>query len=644
MNKKAFLCYVNVSDNMCFDNTDFNFDQNYLFHVEVDTSHTYYKYVLKVSKRTCDEIQPKGFWGENISTVNVITGKNGAGKTSLLRFILNQIGSGITTMHGEGVLFIVNQSGTYIVFHNFLDLKIRRSDDEIKINIFEEKEYFEQLRRAEKNYIPHDNSYFFKNLVFFSNYFGSLGLLKSDEFVINVSRDKEICKILNQANSLSELQSTTIQVAYQNYRNIRILELSSVDSFKELFIKNKVSVPDLLHFKLLNKENEYKGFYDQEKFPNNRWIGAKRYILYQKGNNERKIAFEAAINKFSVDLMLHLLQNKIINQEKFNNFINELADTEEKTGIMIARHCLESLKSEEIVKWIEILKFLDDDRKKYVLRWQSSKEFVYKWEADDIDLVRHLLSSNRSNRFFSCDLVPNATQGYYSSGEESKVNFLLSLYDALEKIRERKSEEDSRNIILLLDEGDAYFHPQYQIELINELLGIISKVFEGFYVQIILTSNTPIVLSDIPAANITYLENRKVHEEQNSVESFGSNIHILMKNKFYINTSMGVFAKKKIDNVIRFLSDQDSLCKSKEEAKYIISVIGEPIIKEKLQQMYYYKFPEDIPNQNEKIKFYKKRVDELQKYILSSNINKEALEQLETELLNITDIIRKLRG
>ena len=60
--------------------------------------------------------------------------------------------------------------------------------------------------------------------------------------------------------------------------------------------------------------------------------------------------------------------------------------------------------------------------------------------------------------------------------------------------------------------------------------------------------------------------------------------------------------------------------------------------------MYYYKFPEDIPNQNEKIKFYKKRVDELQKYILSSNINKEALEQLETELLNITDIIRKLRG
>lgn len=91
--------------------------------------------------------------------------------------------------------------------------------------------------------------------------------------------------------------------------------------------------------------------------------------------------------------------------------------------------------------------------------------------------MRHLLSSNRSNRFFSCDLVPNATQGYYSSGEESKVNFLLSLYDALEKIRERKSEEDSRNIILLLDEVDAYFHPQYQIELINELLGY---YFESF--------------------------------------------------------------------------------------------------------------------------------------------------------------------
>ena len=221
MDKKAFLCYVNAKGYV-FENDDFNFDHKYLFHLEVDKSQFVYSYKLHISKRK-NIIQPEGFWGENISTVNVITGKNGAGKTSFLKFIINHIGIGTTAINGEVVVYIVNQGGTYIVFHNCHDLMLVKSDDASEANIILEKEYSEQMIRDGNYNSPFDNRRFWRNMIFFSNYFGSLGLSRDNEYIINVCKDNEINKIIDRMESLSELSTTTIQVAYQNYRNIKIL-------------------------------------------------------------------------------------------------------------------------------------------------------------------------------------------------------------------------------------------------------------------------------------------------------------------------------------------------------------------------------------------------------------------------------------
>ena len=137
MNNKAFLCFVNAKD-FFFENADFNFDHKYLFHVEIDKSQTIYSHKLYVYKRK-NIIQPEGFWGKNISAVNVIVGKNGAGKTSFLRFIINNIGSATTAMNGEGVIYIVNHNGTYIVFHNCSDLEVIKSDDSEDANVILER-------------------------------------------------------------------------------------------------------------------------------------------------------------------------------------------------------------------------------------------------------------------------------------------------------------------------------------------------------------------------------------------------------------------------------------------------------------------------------------------------------------------------
>lgn len=126
-----------------FDNADFNLDNEYFFQVEIDKSQMYYAYKLCVSKRKSR--QPNTFWGRNISAVSVITGVNGSGKTSLMRFITNNIGQGTTALNGEGVIYVVNQCGLYIVFHNCMNFCIEKGEEASEIRLIKEREYTEWL-------------------------------------------------------------------------------------------------------------------------------------------------------------------------------------------------------------------------------------------------------------------------------------------------------------------------------------------------------------------------------------------------------------------------------------------------------------------------------------------------------------------
>jgi len=645
MDERAFLCYINAKDDF-FNNTDINFDNEYFFRVEVDKSQLIYTYKLHVSKRRVT--QPKGFWGKNISTVNVITGENGSGKTSLIRFITNNIGRGTTAMHGEGVIYIVSQNGLYIVFHNCQELSIEKTSDAAKIKIFTKKEYFETLRNKGNFNPPYDNKRFWKNIIFFSNYFGSIGIRRETGYLIDISKNNNICDVISEFESLEKLQSVTIQEAYRNFQNIKRFKYSLDDCFKTIAEKI-ISVPDLLLFELKYTIDIYGCFYNKEKFPNGKWIGKNRYDEINRyrtsDENERAFEFEAAINKFSVDLLWYLLEKQVIGEALLNTYINELAETKEETGVTIAIRCLQSCVNEEIEKWIKVLEFLEKKEKCYILYWQNSKVFVYKWDMADAELVKHLISSNKAEQFFECKLVGSGTNGHYSSGEESRVNFLVSLFDALAKVKESKGETDNNNIILLLDEVDAYYHPQLQVNLVSEILEMVSKVFEDFYVQIILTSNTPLELSDFPSANIIYLENGGVNTNQNEINTFGSNVCSLLKNNFYIDSAMGTFARNKINKAIEFLNRENVQEIDKGCVQYLISIIGEPIVKNKLEQMYYERFPEEIPNKDEEIASYKEQIEKLRMRIVEGqSIDTKMLEQLEEELYKLTSIIKEIKG
>lgn len=172
-----------------------------------------------------------------------------------------------------------------------------------------------------------------------------------------------------------------------------------------------------------------------------------------------------------------------------------------------------------------------------------------------------------------------------------------------------------KNVSIILDEVEIYYHPEMQRELTFNLLNTLENIkgkddigIES--IHIIYLTHSPFILSDIPSSNILRLKNGMI--EKIAQETFASNVHDLLANDFFLeNGFMGELAKKRIEETILFLNYKMSEKKLLDVAKYdfsklkiedkdyyrkIINLIGEPIIKNKLQKMYYDVFQEDDRN------------------------------------------------
>ena len=77
-----------------------------------------------------------------------------------------------------------------------------------------------------------------------------------------------------------------------------------------------------------------------------------------------------------------------------------------------------------------------------------------------------------------------------------------------------------------------------------------------------------------------------------SSETFGANIHDLLRENFFMHSTIGSYALKNINKAINLLNQE--LVEITEDdrvfIKQIIDIIGEPLIKNKLDDMYKKKF------------------------------------------------------
>lgn len=146
-----------------------------------------------------------------------------------------------------------------------------------------------------------------------------------------------------------------------------------------------------------------------------------------------------------------------------------------------------------------------------------------------------------------------------SSGEKQQAFVVSSILYHLGNIESvfrdnNKNRIAYRNVCIILEEIELYFHPQFQKNLIKYILdGIKQMSFAHIKgIQLMMVTHSPFVLSDIPTSNILALENGM--QSDTKLQTFGANIYDMLNTSFFLhNSTIGDFAQWLIGRIILIL-------------------------------------------------------------------------------------------
>lgn len=179
-----------------------------------------------------------------------------------------------------------------------------------------------------------------------------------------------------------------------------------------------------------------------------------------------------------------------------------------------------------------------------------------------------------------------------SAGEAAILNFYARLYETKNSLY-----STTKDVILLLDEPDVNLHPSLQQEYMRGLYQFLNEFFKDKNVYVILSTHSPLLLSDIPKRNITFIKKdengtcrvipKNSYEYEQIPETFGANINSLYCNSFFLEEgSIGLYAKHMMQYVFSYLKEGEN--KYELNIKDLIDVMGEPLLKQIAQDQYKY--------------------------------------------------------
>lgn len=222
------------------------------------------------------------------------------------------------------------------------------------------------------------------------------------------------------------------------------------------------------------------------------------------------------------------------------------------------------------------------------------------------------------------DLIHNtrAYIGAFSAGQYAKFSFMARLYWYLqgcekekkyykEKLKlenvisEKKMLKEGEAVVIFIDEGELYYHPEWQRKYLNMIFDMVQNMANNVKIQLIVTTNSPFMISDVLQQDVQYLT--EADKPDSSEKTLGQNIHTLLKENFFMNFTIGEYSRRLINEIIELLVDNESNIDDIEEwldrfysdnsrlstyekMKLLIDQIGELVYRHKLTQLLEQKF------------------------------------------------------
>lgn len=142
-------------------------------------------------------------------------------------------------------------------------------------------------------------------------------------------------------------------------------------------------------------------------------------------------------------------------------------------------------------------------------------------------------------------------------------------------------------LVLLIDEPDRSLHPELSRKFLDTLLDSINQCKDR-NIQIVLTSHSPFIVTDILPENVYAIDNKDGYRRiRKNRDTFATNIYYLLMDSFMLENTFGEYSYKKLKNIMELLKSKNEIpIEQLQEIKRIIDRIGEKTVKSKMIQLY----------------------------------------------------------
>jgi len=187
-----------------------------------------------------------------------------------------------------------------------------------------------------------------------------------------------------------------------------------------------------------------------------------------------------------------------------------------------------------------------------------------------------------------------------SSGELNLLTLFSGLID-LDSSRSRT--RGANNYILLLDEPEQAFHPEWQRKFIYMMSTFLEshEDYQNKNIQIIMTTHSPLTLTDLLEKNTYYFSIKNNKLDIQNKNAFAANIHELLLDKFFLKSTIGLVAENYIKDTVKFLNgdgqQNQGLINSWNDAKSVIDQVSDRLLKNELLKIYSKKYKPAVSNE-----------------------------------------------
>jgi predicted ATP-binding protein involved in virulence len=167
-----------------------------------------------------------------------------------------------------------------------------------------------------------------------------------------------------------------------------------------------------------------------------------------------------------------------------------------------------------------------------------------------------------------------------SSGQKAYLNMYALIWAEVEKVISTNKKQD---FIICIDEGDLYLHPQWQVSFVKDVVKYLPVIFSGC-VQIVLTTHSPLLVSDIPMQCINMLSRNVLDQTMLNFlkdgNTFGANIYDIYSGVFGLGEERkSSLSNSYIDNVMLILRKEALSDSDRNELRSSLKLIGDDLIR-----------------------------------------------------------------